>query len=139
MEFDKSRVYTALNADELKVGSKVICATCLANLKEYVADYFNEGVDNTCIITSILDETYRDRFQTDINNSPFVYLVSEPEEKKLKWTDLKVGDIVQCGDNVSMITTINSNSSTSIHIYAYDWISDKELESYKKGGVDESQ
>lgn len=24
MEFDKSRVYTALNADELKVGSQVI-------------------------------------------------------------------------------------------------------------------
>ena len=42
MEFDKSRVYTAINADELKVGSKVICASCLANLKEYVADYKKE-------------------------------------------------------------------------------------------------
>ena len=32
MEFDKSRVYTALNADELKVGCKVIIADDIASL-----------------------------------------------------------------------------------------------------------
>ena len=26
MDFDKSRVYTAINAEEVKAGSKVICA-----------------------------------------------------------------------------------------------------------------
>ena len=36
MEFDKSRVYTALNADELKVGSKVIVADSLQGLKDRV-------------------------------------------------------------------------------------------------------
>lgn len=33
MEFDKSRVYSTLNADELKVGSKVIVAETLTHLK----------------------------------------------------------------------------------------------------------
>jgi len=32
MEFDKSKVYTAVNADELKVGSQVICADDLADI-----------------------------------------------------------------------------------------------------------
>ena len=36
MEFDKSRVYTALNADELKIGSKVILGNTLSELKEAV-------------------------------------------------------------------------------------------------------
>ena len=33
MEFDRSRVYTALNADEVKPGSKVFVADSLAALK----------------------------------------------------------------------------------------------------------
>ena len=38
MKFDKSRVYTALNADELKVGSKVIVADSVRALKNAVKD-----------------------------------------------------------------------------------------------------
>lgn len=33
MEFDKNKVYTALNADEVKVGSEVIVANSPASLK----------------------------------------------------------------------------------------------------------
>lgn len=36
MEFDKSRVYTVLNADELQIGSKVILGNTLSELKEAV-------------------------------------------------------------------------------------------------------
>ena len=36
MEFDKSKVYTALNADELKIGSKIIVGDNLSELKESV-------------------------------------------------------------------------------------------------------
>lgn len=36
MEFDKSRVYTALNADELKVGDKVILADNITDLLKLV-------------------------------------------------------------------------------------------------------
>ena len=36
MTFDKSRVYTALNAEELKEGSKIIGADNLADLRNQV-------------------------------------------------------------------------------------------------------
>lgn len=36
MEFDKSRVYTAVNADELKIGSKCIFADTLGALSAKV-------------------------------------------------------------------------------------------------------
>ena len=36
MEFDKTRVYTALNADELKVGSRVIIGNTIEELKNRV-------------------------------------------------------------------------------------------------------
>ena len=140
MEFDKSKIYTALNANELKVGSKVICANCLANLKEYVADYFNDGVNNTCIITSILDEAYENRFQNDLCNYPLAYLVSEPEEKKLKWTDLKIGDIVheKNGTETRMVTVIDTSNEPDgegdiCHICLSDWwATDEELEDWEK-------
>lgn len=38
MEFDKSRVYTALNADELKVGDLVIVANSIGLLRRDVHD-----------------------------------------------------------------------------------------------------
>ena len=38
MDFDKSKVYTALNADELKVGSKVAFADSLSSLKRDVRE-----------------------------------------------------------------------------------------------------
>lgn len=134
MEFDKSKVYTALNADELKVGSEVICASCLANLKEYVADYFNEGIKNTCIITSILDDTYGNRFEIGENHSPLVYLISEPEEKKLKWTDLKIGDVLRNDRFFEMVTCIDTEDVDNCHIYLSrtGWISDEELEVWEK-------
>lgn len=36
MEFDESRVYTTLNADELKIGSTIIVADNLMELKHRV-------------------------------------------------------------------------------------------------------
>ena len=139
MEFDIKRVYTAVNADELKVGSKVICATCLANLKEYVADYF-AGCENTCIITSILDDAYGDRFECSKYHSPLVYLISEPEEKKLKWTGLKIGDIIKQkeGTYTTMVVSIdtreeNGTGKSISHILAGDtWLDDDDLEYWEK-------
>lgn len=45
MDFDKSRVYTAVNADELKDGSKVYVADSIDTLKRYVED----GLDTSTI------------------------------------------------------------------------------------------
>lgn len=38
MEFDKSRVYTAVNAEELEIGSKVILGDTYRTIKNLVAD-----------------------------------------------------------------------------------------------------
>ena len=77
MEFQKARVFTALNADELKIGSKVICANNLDSLRRKVY----EDCDIT-EVKEILNENYERRFQEAIFNAswPLAYLVSEPEE-----------------------------------------------------------
>ena len=78
MEFDKSKVYTALNADELKVGDKCIFANNLDSLKCKV----EEGTDIRPIIR-ILNDSYERRFKTEVRGEyPFAYFISEPEKKK---------------------------------------------------------
>lgn len=123
MEFDKSKVYTALNADELKIGSKVIVADSLSRLKSRVeADY------NIVLLEDIRSEEYDSRFYNGDAYFNLAYLVSEPEEKKLKWNDLVIGDIITDGLNVAMVTQINSIGDEEEHIYAGAWwINDKEL------------
>jgi len=76
MEFDKSRVYTAVNADELKVGDKVICANDMGHLKHYVTS--NGAVLE---LQSILDENNRSRFIAGTGKVLFhlVYLVERKE------------------------------------------------------------
>lgn len=84
MEFDKSRVYTALNADELEVGSKVIVADTLQGLK----DRLNKSAfdkNYTIRIGGILPETEIHRFKTSLgNNYPLAYLISPPKKAKYK-------------------------------------------------------
>ena len=81
MEFDKSRVFTALNADELKVGSIVYLHSNLAGLKELV---INEPKSLVRKIKTIRSANEEYRFCDEDNCiSPLAYLISEPEEKKL--------------------------------------------------------
>lgn len=76
MNFDKSRVYTALNADELKVGSKVIVADDLFRLKEDLSDY-----RLLKIIERVKSENCEHRFLCDDGFCyAFAYLVEEPKE-----------------------------------------------------------
>ena len=78
MKFDKSRVYTAVNADELEIGSKVIVADTLDGLKQRVLR--NERPKE---LLEILDENHTYRFRA-LNGevSALAYLVSEPEKKR---------------------------------------------------------
>lgn len=124
-KFNVSRVYTAVNADELKVGSKVIVADNLAELKAKVeAD--TKPVTLRCIEPD--DRLYR--FLTIYPHSALAYLVSEPEV--LKWTDLKVGDIITNDLLTAMVTGIDSDPD-ELHIYAGDvWYSDEELKEWRK-------
>lgn len=137
MEFDKSRVYTALNADEVKIGSKVICANNINSLKRKV----NDEYEITEIKEILLEDNER-RFRTKFSGLwPLVYLVSEPEENKLKWTDLKLGDKIRKlnknGTIMKEAIVIHIDRQESVynhsnHINCGQWICDRELEQWEK-------
>lgn len=76
MDFDKSRCYSALNADELKPGDKVVVADDLVTLKRCVKD--NSPIDT---IRMIGEEDYIYRFGVKDNTATFAlaYLVERKE------------------------------------------------------------
>lgn len=135
MEFDINRVYTAVNADELKVGSKVVCANTIKDLKRKVAE--NEITE----IKGIKDDCYENRFSAwfddDLLGYALAYLVEEPEEKKLKWTDLKVKDVIKYGTEQAEVTYIDKagiggNDTCHIAIGCRGTIFDDELRLWEK-------
>jgi len=131
MEFQKERVFTALNADELKIGSKVTVADDLLALKESVLKHRLPK-----ILRKVEPEDHIGRFLCDDNfHYCLAYLVEESEEKKLKWTDLKVGDVIR-NDEISatsMVTRIDPSINYVTHIFADNvWLTDYELEGWKK-------
>ncbi|WP_296016694.1 hypothetical protein [uncultured Treponema sp.] len=82
MVFDKSKVYTALNADEIKPGSKGYFADNLKVLKEAALSedsvIFGE-------IENIYDDSCSRRFNIkDDCGYHLFYLIEEPQEKKLR-------------------------------------------------------
>lgn len=132
MEFDKSRVYTALNADELKVGSQVIVGDSILELK-------NKLKYGGCIRTlgEISGEDKVGRFRIYGDAYALAYLISEPEEKKLKWTGLELGDVITNGNKKAIVTYINTACDSKFfdcHILAggYEWLSDDELKDWEK-------
>lgn len=80
MEFDKAKVFTALNADEIKVGSKGYFADTLEKMKDVVeherSSYYGKVVE-------IRKESYVSRFRLKYDYSLF-YLAEEPRGKKLR-------------------------------------------------------
>lgn len=133
MVFDKSKVYTALNADELKVGSKVILSDSLEGLREYVEEDNYNAMD---ILEEIKGEDFIARFFDGIASWNLAYLVEEPEEKKLKWTDLKVGDIIRNNKEhrTAMVVQIDEEDDcTDFHILAGgEWLGDEDFDDWEK-------
>ena len=84
MQFDKSRAYTSLNADELRAGDKVIVGDTLAELKDRVSRDFKGE-----IITGILDEERCVRFEIGDNNYTLAYLI----ERKENCTNCDMGEM----------------------------------------------
>lgn len=74
MKFDKARVYTALNADELKVGSKVICGNTLMELKKNV--HYAEDIKH---LKRINDEFKEYRFYCGADSYSLAYLIEVPD------------------------------------------------------------
>ena len=82
MEFDESKVYTLVNADKVKLGSKGYFADSLKELKIAVEQ---ERSDNYGEITEIDDDSQSARFRNEyIYYYSLFYLVEESEEKKFR-------------------------------------------------------
>mgnify|MGYP003592355827 CR=1 FL=1 len=96
MIFDKSKVYSALNADELHAGDTVILADNLTALRSRVEGdkYIGKLIDIEC-------EDYGYRFlSNDGYHYHWAYLVERaPEGKYVPWTKencpLKAGDVLR--------------------------------------------
>lgn len=86
MEFDKSKVYTALNADEVKIGSMGYFGDDIKNLKDVIENEDKSFFEKIIEIKSP-SEIYR-FVKLDEDGTPLAYnlfyLVSEPEEKKYR-------------------------------------------------------
>lgn len=122
MKFDENKVYTALNADKLKVGSRVIVADNLALLKMRVAAYYdNCDVKHFIRIEKIMPEQYENRFAihgefiTDDVCWSLAYLVAEPND--LDCTDNKSSDY--------LMRLLSENIDKHNHLIAYKTILDK--------------
>ena len=85
MEFDKSRVYTALNAEELPIGSKCVFADDLRELRRLVSIE-----DTSQVLIAIKGESYKYRFEQAkadcMGDTLFAlaYLIESPTEPKYK-------------------------------------------------------
>lgn len=76
MEFDKSRVFTALNADELKAGDKVIVANSIG----YIKDCLKKDDYEVTELTDILGEFEQERFGVGVvRYFSLAYLVERKE------------------------------------------------------------
>lgn len=116
MEFDKSRVYTALNADDVKLGSKVMLADTVKRLKDKV------DCNDTTVLAVIDDEDSLYRF-ADIEGDyyAFCYLVSEPKEPR-RMTNRELAKWLSQGNGQWMGST-NTVSIT----YSYGIFDDREV------------
>ena len=85
MEFDKSRVYTALNADELRAGDKVIAACAISTLKWQI-ERDSRYIKVREIYRIADDKTdHRFRFRDGGQPSaPFAYLVERKKEREMR-------------------------------------------------------
>ncbi|MGP1445403.1 hypothetical protein [Treponema sp.] len=80
MEFDKSKVYTAVNADKLKVGSQCIFADTLKGLHRQVKDI--DAANYVQILVIVDDDQFVGNYYTHAYD--YAYLVKPPAEPKYK-------------------------------------------------------
>lgn len=82
MEFDKSRVYTALNADELEIGSRCFFADTIQDLRQKVQD--EDGEICVGILTNLYGDDNVERFVAGCFTYIYAYLIELPSEPKYK-------------------------------------------------------
>lgn len=124
MKFDKTRVYSPCNADEVKVGSKGFFADNISDLKKKV----NEGHELLTLV-KIYGEKSATRFSiSTISSYILFYLVEEPEEKKYRPYD----DTAEMLDG-TMLDIVVSRNGTRLLITAAE---DKRVYLGSQGWVD---
>lgn len=80
MNFDETRLYTVVNADKVKIGSKGYFADTLTALKQKIAD--NLPLEE---LTQTFSEEVSARFSSRTSMAFFLfYLVEKPKEKKYR-------------------------------------------------------
>ena len=85
MEFDKTRVYTAVNAEDLPIGSKCIFANNVFTLKDHVRNNYPAE-----ILISVCSETITERFNSDSDEFySLAYLIEPPAKPKYKYKPFK--------------------------------------------------
>ena len=82
MKFDKSRVYTASNTEELPIGSKCIFADTLGALSAKVKS--KEYKDFIISLKRIYNDGSYDRFDNGYDLFCFAYLIEPPAKQKYK-------------------------------------------------------
>ena len=126
MDFKIDNVYSAVNADTLKPGTKAIFAENMEQLKYLVEK--ETGIDT---LDCVLDEGHALRFMSTETKRP--YALAYAVYDGLKWTDLKVGDVITNGKYVSMITNIDYSDEDNLQVYAGAyWITNDNLKDYRK-------
>ena len=132
MQFDKSKVYTALNADELKIGSKVLVADTIGNLKDLV-----KSDEDPAMLAEIDNDyiAYRFRCEDDQQEYALAYLIEPPTEPKYKpfpdnETALKIivahGGWIKQGNRYYHITGLDIGCANGNEIkILHDWYSAK--------------
>ena len=83
MEFDKSRVYTALNADELPIGSRCVFADTIHDLRKKVE---SDSVQrHVYVLRAVRDGCEKERFEEDVNTTFLLaYLIEPPSKPKYR-------------------------------------------------------
>ncbi|WP_455160098.1 hypothetical protein [Treponema lecithinolyticum] len=82
MEFDKSKVYTALNADALQVGSRCIFEDTIHDLRKLVQSIYRDSY--TSLLTAVKNDSYINRFEADNGASYSLAYLVETRQKRGK-------------------------------------------------------
>lgn len=124
MKFDMNKVYTALNATQVKIGSKVYAAPNVEDLKKAVKSNMTADLR---VVVEIKNESYAHRFVTETSDKsaklsyPLCYVVEEPAEGRCTYGEL--AQWVAKGYGVWSFGGAQSSRSvfTELTFISYDW------------------
>ena len=137
MKFDKSRVYTAVNAEELKIGSKCIFADTIYALRKKVGS--DSAQLSVHVLRAVRDGSKKERFEEDDSTTYLLaYLIEPPVKPKYKPFEsvekamnaiTKHGGWVKDGEahRALLVHAYEKNDSGNNLMVGFSWISLQDL------------